>query len=131
SRRRHTRFSRDWSSDVCSSDLHVAAVYVNRYVVSIYIITVGELLVDIVIDSFIGTVVILRPLSPVRTRRNARPLLAAWIKPGRVGGAPATEVSIVQGVTFLSVLKPRFPTTSLLCLRIRKCLFPLDRKSVV
>src|SRR5690606_39971512 len=27
SRRRHTRFSRDWSSDVCSSDLeHVVAV---------------------------------------------------------------------------------------------------------
>src|SRR5690606_40846593 len=25
SRRRHTRFSRDWSSDVCSSDLFVAA----------------------------------------------------------------------------------------------------------
>src|SRR5690606_40715658 len=25
SRRRHTRFSRDWSSDVCSSDLPVAA----------------------------------------------------------------------------------------------------------
>src|SRR5207302_1928761 len=25
SRRRHTRFSRDWSSDVCSSDLEVAA----------------------------------------------------------------------------------------------------------
>src|SRR5690606_39894894 len=24
SRRRHTRFSRDWSSDVCSSDLHLA-----------------------------------------------------------------------------------------------------------
>src|SRR5690606_39533017 len=24
SRRRHTRFSRDWSSDVCSSDLYVA-----------------------------------------------------------------------------------------------------------
>src|SRR5690606_40083022 len=26
SRRRHTRFSRDWSSDVCSSDLLVIAV---------------------------------------------------------------------------------------------------------
>src|SRR5690606_41191198 len=25
SRRRHTRFSRDWSSDVCSSDLEAAA----------------------------------------------------------------------------------------------------------
>src|SRR5687768_11133205 len=27
SRRRHTRCSRDWSSDVCSSDLHVLDVY--------------------------------------------------------------------------------------------------------
>src|SRR5690606_40889958 len=27
SRRRHTRFSRDWSSDVCSSDLFKALVY--------------------------------------------------------------------------------------------------------
>src|SRR5690606_40850478 len=26
SRRRHTRFSRDWSSDVCSSDLHLEAL---------------------------------------------------------------------------------------------------------
>src|SRR3712207_5256065 len=26
SRRRHTRYWRDWSSDVCSSDLHAAAV---------------------------------------------------------------------------------------------------------
>src|SRR5690606_39497404 len=30
SRRRHTRFSRDWSSDVCSSDLH--AKHFDRYV---------------------------------------------------------------------------------------------------
>src|SRR5690606_40348671 len=27
SRRRHTRFSRDWSSDVCSSDLTVHAIH--------------------------------------------------------------------------------------------------------
>src|SRR5690606_41000746 len=27
SRRRHTRFSRDWSSDVCSSDLLVEGIY--------------------------------------------------------------------------------------------------------
>src|SRR5690606_40409961 len=27
SRRRHTRFSRDWSSDVCSSDLSTEAVF--------------------------------------------------------------------------------------------------------
>src|SRR5690606_40588859 len=31
SRRRHTRFSRDWSSDVCSSDLTVPAKYWDLY----------------------------------------------------------------------------------------------------
>src|SRR5690606_41209189 len=30
SRRRHTRFSRDWSSDVCSSDLNLGEVLVIR-----------------------------------------------------------------------------------------------------
>src|SRR5690606_39861141 len=29
SRRRHTRFSRDWSSDVCSSDLFVMAEFLQ------------------------------------------------------------------------------------------------------
>src|SRR5690606_40361273 len=28
-RRRHTRFSRDWSSDVCSSDLSFIRIYLN------------------------------------------------------------------------------------------------------
>src|SRR5690606_41109053 len=31
SRRRHTRFSRDWSSDVCSSDLHGARQLVLEF----------------------------------------------------------------------------------------------------
>src|SRR5690606_40076869 len=30
SRRRHTRFSRDWSSDVCSSDLNLLGVSIVR-----------------------------------------------------------------------------------------------------
>src|SRR5690606_40251090 len=30
-RRRHTRFSRDWSSDVCSSDLRVRNVTLDAY----------------------------------------------------------------------------------------------------
>src|SRR5690606_40192465 len=30
SRRRHTRFSRDWSSDVCSSDLDSALLILDR-----------------------------------------------------------------------------------------------------
>src|SRR5690606_40368926 len=32
SRRRHTRFSRDWSSDVCSSDLQILAKYSQHFV---------------------------------------------------------------------------------------------------
>src|SRR5690606_40857257 len=31
SRRRHTRFSRDWSSDVCSSDLQPSESFLSRY----------------------------------------------------------------------------------------------------
>src|SRR5690606_40632137 len=31
SRRRHTRFSRDWSSDVCSSDLNDAVLTKGNY----------------------------------------------------------------------------------------------------
>src|SRR5690606_40995955 len=32
SRRRHTRFSRDWSSDVCSSDLELYDLYVKEFI---------------------------------------------------------------------------------------------------
>src|SRR5690606_40547040 len=31
SRRRHTRFSRDWSSDVCSSDLNMTSILSEMY----------------------------------------------------------------------------------------------------
>src|SRR5690606_39913728 len=37
SRRRHTRFSRDWSSDVCSSDLrYVLGVFVDFWWVGMF-----------------------------------------------------------------------------------------------
>src|SRR5690606_40772078 len=46
SRRRHTRFSRDWSSDVCSSDLYLdtqpLAVEVVQYVEQAEWTTVGQ-----------------------------------------------------------------------------------------
>src|SRR5690606_26013779 len=34
SRRRHTRFSRDWSSDVCSSDLNIASYALLTHMVA-------------------------------------------------------------------------------------------------
>src|SRR5690606_40790717 len=45
SRRRHTRFSRDWSSDVCSSDLKEKALKINE-VLSQLFLEIGIRLVD-------------------------------------------------------------------------------------
>src|SRR5690606_40018768 len=44
SRRRHTRFSRDWSSDVCSSDLATSGLGVEKSEVEhcIYSVLIGE-----------------------------------------------------------------------------------------
>src|SRR5690606_39595566 len=49
SRRRHTRFSRDWSSDVCSSDLVEAPDWLSQggagkgtSIVSIYPVALGD-----------------------------------------------------------------------------------------
>src|SRR2546429_1510570 len=44
SRRRHTRCSRDWSSDVCSSDLelHVIALHLRHLVDQLGVVVVGE-----------------------------------------------------------------------------------------
>src|SRR5690606_40612567 len=39
SRRRHTRFSRDWSSDVCSSDLFLETVFYPATVTTADVIT--------------------------------------------------------------------------------------------
>src|SRR5690606_40409076 len=46
SRRRHTRFSRDWSSDVCSSDL--------RRLFSIYHFLVALIIVMLISPAFAG-----------------------------------------------------------------------------
>src|SRR5690606_40524678 len=41
--RRHTRFSRDWSSDVCSSDLLTVDEEIYRYAPSLVVATVDKL----------------------------------------------------------------------------------------
>src|SRR5690606_40125277 len=46
SRRRHTRFSRDWSSDVCSSDLDFIAL-VERHRVAYHEKELGQLFCDV------------------------------------------------------------------------------------
>src|SRR5687768_18093873 len=42
SRRRHTRCSRDWSSDVCSSDLLVVLIAIGIVAVAVWLMTIGR-----------------------------------------------------------------------------------------
>src|SRR5699024_12103106 len=68
SRRRHTRSKRDWSSDVCSSDLGIKFVAISVTVLSIYGIfnhvSLGSLimisLLTTIVSFLIGDLVILR-----------------------------------------------------------------------
>src|SRR5690606_40444464 len=60
SRRRHTRFSRDWSSDVCSSDLHagravtLGGLIVQRQVLFDRNARIGQLQVDRLVFLMVG-----------------------------------------------------------------------------
>src|SRR5690606_40427641 len=98
SRRRHTRFSRDWSSDVCSSDLELKQLRVQQVLSS-----AGELadkgtdvngvtlVAEQVADGVDGSA--LRALaSEVRNRLGFRPAVVALFSPNDskgnfVGGA--------------------------------------------
>src|SRR6266498_3317792 len=89
SRRRHTRCGRDWSSDVCSSDLGAAARLINHDPAYRYA-HAGYLLFDIVKK---------RPVIPGRAARAARgaegaspesitPAQGVWIPGSPLRGAP-------------------------------------------
>src|SRR5690606_40688168 len=74
-RRRHTRFSRDWSSDVCSSDLELyvlrlAGQLAQRNLPGIYVVAPGSILAARLDEQAL-------PLRLLRTRARWLPLLAA------------------------------------------------------
>src|SRR5690606_39311783 len=85
-RRRHTRFSRDWSSDVCSSDLAVVGPPESR----------GELTSTAVAVAHGGAVVVAgRPDEPGVPLLADRPLVedgpAAYVCRGYVCDRPTTD----------------------------------------
>src|SRR5690606_31359218 len=53
SRRRHTRFSRDWSSDVCSSDLYTSATFTGNKSYNVPGLTQGKLDSSLVLAYYI------------------------------------------------------------------------------
>src|SRR5690606_40292932 len=55
---RHTRFSRDWSSDVCSSDLHVLVA------LNLPITGLAALIQGVTVGASVATAVALPPLVP-------------------------------------------------------------------
>src|SRR5690606_40301609 len=89
SRRRHTRFSRDWSSDVCSSDLIAIKLLVTR-AVWIFNLSVKDAVVD-------KEVKILPPVVKV----DGRPKIVRMARGEKIGRASCSErlwlqVAVVQ-----------------------------------
>src|SRR3712207_7655354 len=74
SRRRHTRYWRDWSSDVCSSDLGVRAVQSGAF-------TLGDLLL---VMGYLG--LLYGPLNEIsNSKANLQGALASRSEERRVG----------------------------------------------
>src|SRR5690606_35550464 len=105
SRRRHTRFSRDWSSDVCSSDLGIAQRHAP------FLVVVG------LVERILGTPVAARQkrtskrvgrhYSACRLALNAAP----DVRPGLgFGYTPAPYANAFLPVKFVSQTKPDVST---------------------
>src|SRR5690606_39404815 len=80
SRRRHTRFSRDWSSDVCSSDLLLAALGLS--VIAALDLYEGQYGFAAVAAGFALGLVLYAGYMLLRRRKRSSPY-PEWIKIGR------------------------------------------------
>src|SRR5690606_40130977 len=83
SRRRHTRFSRDWSSDVCSSDLggeRPGAGRTQQYRCQAFPETRGAALSYLRLSTL-----------PARVWCSRRPLLPELVQSGKIGRASCRE----------------------------------------
>src|SRR6266550_5951431 len=72
SRRRHTRCSRDWSSDVCSSDLHLPEKREGRPVLEAELRQVYRFVLDVELAIRAEDVFLLSGYHEARTRRSCR-----------------------------------------------------------
>src|SRR5690606_40500666 len=93
SRRRHTRFSRDWSSDVCSSDLGAARDVIQNHLLQLLALVAMEEPVSFDAPSLRAEKI--KALSAVRlprelSRHTARGQYAARSEERRVGPARKT-----------------------------------------
>src|SRR5690606_14437701 len=108
SRRRHTRFSRDWSSDVCSSDL-------VRPDVDAHADDLARL--DTVSVGITGAVAVLADTgSIVVTSGAGRPRLASLLPPTHV--ALVTRAQIVASLGAWLAAEPTVPTSVANCVVI-------------
>src|SRR5207302_5767890 len=89
SRRRHTRFSRDWSSDVCSSDLSVATSRGSPTVTGLS--ASGPAFVYIILESLAEAGVKVGLPRDVATLLSAQTLLGAATVALEIGRASCRE----------------------------------------
>src|SRR5207302_4871874 len=97
SRRRHTRFSRDWSSDVCSSDLASAAAALIVIAILIWLVSKGGK--EVVQSPAVGTAQVAAAQAALRQAPSDSADLVVTLKKGdrseerRVGKECRSRVS--------------------------------------
>src|SRR5690606_40552820 len=111
SRRRHTRFSRDWSSDVCSSDLKAVVLLVALLLLAFPVLAAAEASMPWDhLEVAIGPVVlvwgafvagIIQALKAVQVGSPPRPLLDTgqdiWLANVALGGVGVLVYALTQG----------------------------------
>src|SRR5690606_39804258 len=98
SRRRHTRFSRDWSSDVCSSDLAFYLFFVSRTGDARVVAVVAR---HVVIADWIftATTIVFQPLSGFYlAHRMGIHWTTPWVYWSKIGRASCMERETVREV---------------------------------
>src|SRR5690606_40761438 len=99
SRRRHTRFSRDWSSDVCSSDLFEPAFdVVNLDRRTIHALGSWETKVTVTTPEDVGKLTIAILLDEPRITNEVVFVAGDTISYGQIGRASCRERVKIRGV---------------------------------
>src|SRR5690606_40049589 len=102
SRRRHTRFSRDWSSDVCSSDL-VRGLHLNR-LLTVAFAALGGLICLAYLGFRIETIAALMVIAAAALEKSTETQLS------EIGRASCRE-RVEIGCVSVSVGKRRSPSS--------------------
>src|SRR5256886_14182440 len=125
SRRRHTRFDCDWSSDVCSSDLYTGAVLLAAGIAVLSIVdrevagraqrtveTQARAVATQTLRRQVRASDFAHPVSPARRRQLDRLFLARILIPGVVGGRLVNADGVITYAALHSLIGTKVSYTT-------------------